>query len=74
MVGKVRLFDRTLGYGFIVRENGPDLFVHYTAILGVGFRALRKGDLVEFEIVEGVNGPQAVNVSVRPKPTPDRHA
>ena len=70
MIGKVKRFDRILGYGFIARDDGPDIFVHYTAILGVGHRALREGDVVEFEIVEGVNGPQAVHVSICPRPWP----
>ena len=50
------------GYGFIGRDDGPDVFVHYSAITGDGYRTLQEGDAVEFEIVQGPKGPQAANV------------
>ena len=62
MIGKVRWFNNAKGYGFIGREVGEDVFVHYSAILKEGYRTLSEGDSVEFEIVQGANGPQAANV------------
>lgn len=62
MIGKVKWFHNLKGYGFIGRDDGPDVFVHYTSIVGEGYRALSEGDLVEFEIVQGPKGPQAANV------------
>ncbi len=62
--GTVKWFNESKGYGFIERDNGGDVFVHYTAIMGVGFRSLAEGQRVEFEIVQGTKGPQANNVSV----------
>jgi CspA family cold shock protein len=62
MEGKVKWFNNTKGYGFIGRENGPDVFVHYTAIVGEGYKTLNEGDTVEFAIVQGPKGPQAGNV------------
>ena len=62
MIGKVKWFNNAKGYGFIGREDGPDVFVHYSAIQGLGYRTLSEGDSVEFEIAEGPKGPQAVNV------------
>src|SRR4029077_21039875 len=62
MIGKVKWFNNLKGYGFIGRNDGPDVFVHYSAIVGDGYRTLREGDLVEFEIVQGPKGPQAANV------------
>lgn len=61
--GRVKWFNNTKGYGFIGREDGADVFVHYSAIVADGFRTLNEGDLVEFEIVQGQKGPQAANVS-----------
>jgi CspA family cold shock protein len=63
MQGTVKWFNAEKGYGFIEREDGPDVFVHYTAIQNEGFRTLNQGDLVEFEIVEGPKGLQAANVA-----------
>jgi CspA family cold shock protein len=63
MQGKVKWFNAEKGYGFIEREDGPDVFVHYTAIQTEGFRTLNQGDLVEFDIVEGPKGLQAANVA-----------
>lgn len=63
MRGTVKWFNAEKGYGFITREDGNgDVFVHYTAIQGDGFRTLNEGDVVEFEIGEGRKGPQAQNV------------
>lgn len=61
--GTVKWFNTSKGYGFIARENGPDVFVHYSAIQGSGFRNLEEGDRVEFSIVEGPKGLQAANVN-----------
>jgi CspA family cold shock protein len=61
--GVVNWFNNTKGYGFIGRDDGPDVFVHYSAISGEGYKALQEGDKVEFEIVEGEKGPQAANVT-----------
>lgn len=60
--GTVKWFSNEKGYGFISRENGPDVFVHYSAIQEEGFKSLQEGQEVEFEIVEGPRGPQAANV------------
>ena len=60
--GKVKWFNNAKGYGFIAREDGPDVFVHYSAIKGDGYRSLEEGEEVEFEITEGPKGPQAENV------------
>ena len=60
--GKVKWFNENKGYGFITREDGPDVFVHFTAIQGEGFRTLAEGEVVEFEVTEGEKGPQAANV------------
>ena len=65
MEGTVQWFNNTKGYGFIGREDGPDVFVHYSAIVGEGYRTLNEGDVVEFEIVQGAKGPQAANVTRR---------
>lgn len=62
MVGKVKWFSAEKGYGFIEREDGDDVFVHFSAIQGDGFKTLSEGQDVEFEIVEGARGPQASNV------------
>ena len=62
MTGKVKWFNNSKGYGFIGREDGADVFVHYSAITGDGYRSLQEGDDVEFEIVDGQKGPQAANV------------
>ena len=62
MVGKVKWFSAEKGYGFIEREDGGDVFVHFYAIQDEGFKTLNEGQAVEFEIVEGARGPQASNV------------
>lgn len=61
-VGKVKWFSNSKGYGFIEQESGKDIFVHYSAIQGKGFRALEEGQKVEFDIVKGERGLQATNV------------
>lgn len=63
--GRVKWFNEKKGYGFIEREDGEDIFVHYTAIVGQGFRTLKQGQEVEFDIVQGPKGPQAANVTIR---------
>lgn len=60
--GTVKWFNDAKGFGFISREGGPDVFVHYSGIEGAGFKSLAEGDQVEFEIVQGDKGPQAANV------------
>ncbi len=60
--GKVKWFNNEKGYGFIEVEGGDDVFVHYSAIQGEGYKALEEGQEVSFEIVEGNRGPQAANV------------
>jgi len=61
--GTVKWFNAAKGYGFISREDGEDVFVHYSAIIGDGFRSLEEGQRVEFEVTEGRKGPQAANVT-----------
>ncbi len=61
--GKVKWFNNSKGYGFIGREGGPDVFVHYSAIQAEGFRTLQEGEAVEFEVVQGEKGPQADKVT-----------
>ncbi len=60
--GKVKWFNNAKGYGFIEREGGEDVFVHYSAITGDGYRTLQEGDAVEFEVVQSDKGLQAANV------------
>ena len=60
--GKVKWFNDAKGYGFITPENGKDVFVHHSAIQGDGFKTLREGQDVEFEITTGPKGEQATNV------------
>ncbi|MBE3595196.1 MAG: cold-shock protein [Candidatus Carbobacillus altaicus] len=61
--GRVKWFNATKGYGFIEREGGDDVFVHYSAIVGEGYRTLEEGQAVSFDIVQGARGPQAANVT-----------
>ncbi|RMG87365.1 MAG: cold-shock protein [Candidatus Dadabacteria bacterium] len=63
-VGTVKWFNDQKGYGFIAQENGPDVFVHFSAIQMQGFKTLQEGQQVEFEVVDGQKGPQAANVRV----------
>ena len=62
MTGKVKWFNAEKGYGFIEREDGGDVFVHFSAIQGEGFKTLEEGQAVEFAVVEGNRGEQAANV------------
>ncbi|HHV93553.1 MAG TPA: cold shock domain-containing protein [Firmicutes bacterium] len=62
MLGRVKWFNAEKGYGFIEREDGGDVFVHFSAIQEEGFKTLEEGQEVEFDIVEGERGPQAANV------------
>jgi len=61
--GKVKWFNDKKGYGFIAQEGGRDVFVHFSNIKGEGYKSLAEGQEVEFEVVDGAKGPQAVNVS-----------
>jgi CspA family cold shock protein len=63
--GKVKWFNEKKGYGFIERDEGGDVFVHFSAIKGDGFRTLAEGQAVEFDIVQGEKGPQASNVAFK---------
>lgn len=60
--GSVKWFNESKGFGFISQEDGTDIFVHFSAIHGEGFKTLSEGDQVEFEVVQGPKGPSAANV------------
>lgn len=62
--GKVKWFNSEKGYGFIECNNGEDVFVHFTGIVGEGFRTLEEGQSVSFQIIEGNRGPQASHVEI----------
>jgi len=64
VTGTVKWFNGDKGYGFLSREGGPDVFVHFSAIQGDGFRSLQEGQKVEFDVEKGPKGPQAANVTV----------
>jgi CspA family cold shock protein len=63
ITGSVKFFNETKGFGFIEQENGPDVFVHFSAISGDGFRTLTEGQRVQFSVTQGQKGPQAENVT-----------
>ena len=63
MKGTVKWFNNAKGFGFIGRDDGPDVFVHYSAVIAEGYKTLQEGDLVEFDIVQGQKGPQADKVT-----------
>ena len=65
IIGTVKWFNGEKGYGFLSRENGPDVFVHYSAIEGSGYRSLTEGQQVEFAVEKGPKGLQATNVVAR---------
>lgn len=62
VTGTVKWFDESKGFGFIAQESGPDVFAHFSAIQGDGFKTLAEGQTVEFEITQGQKGPQAANI------------
>ncbi|MFC4260995.1 cold-shock protein [Marinobacter lacisalsi] len=62
VTGTVKFFNESKGFGFITREGGPDVFVHFSAIQGDGFKTLAEGQQVEFSVTQGQKGPQAENV------------
>ena len=64
IIGTVKWFNASKGYGFIAREGGKDVFVHFSAIQGEGYRNLNEGEQVEFSIEDSPKGPQAVNVVI----------
>ena len=63
VTGKVKWFNDAKGFGFIERDNGPDVFVHFRAIEGAGFKRLKEGELVTFEVTQGQKGLQADKVN-----------
>jgi CspA family cold shock protein len=64
IIGTVKWFNAGKGFGFITREGGPDVFVHYSALQGDGFKSLEEGQKVEFNVEQGPKGPQASNVAI----------
>lgn len=63
VTGTVKWFNESKGYGFIAQENGPDVFAHFSAIVGDGFKTLQEGQKVEFVVTQGQKGPQAENIT-----------
>jgi CspA family cold shock protein len=61
--GTVKWFNDAKGYGFIAQDDGPDVFVHFSSIVGEGFKSLAEGDRVTFDVTQGQKGPQAANVT-----------
>lgn len=64
VTGTVKWFNESKGFGFIQQEDGPDVFAHYSAISGGGFKTLNEGQRVEFKVVQGQKGPQAEEITV----------
>ncbi|MFN2196232.1 MAG: cold-shock protein [Anaerolineales bacterium] len=64
VIGTVKWFNNSKGYGFLEQEDGPDVFVHYSSIQGDGFRTLEEGQRVEFSVEDGPKGPKAVDVTL----------
>ena len=64
VTGKVKFFNDSKGFGFMEQENGPDVFVHFSAIMAEGFKTLAEGQKVEFEITQGQKGPQAEKITL----------
>ena len=64
VTGKVKWFNETKGFGFLEQESGPDVFAHFSAIQGSGFKTLAEGQAVEFTVTQGQKGPQAENIAV----------
>ena len=62
--GVIKWFNPAKGYGFVGRENGPDVFVHYSSIQADGYKSLKEGDQIEFDIIQGEKGPQADQVTL----------
>ncbi len=62
--GEVKWFNNAKGYGFLGRDDGPDVFVHFSSIQVGGYKTLREGDIVEFDVIQGEKGPQADQVSL----------
>lgn len=62
VIGTVKWFNETKGFGFIERESGPDVFAHFSAIQSSGYKTLAEGQQVEFEVTQGARGPQAENI------------
>ena len=62
--GTVKWFNESKGYGFITVDDGPDVFAHFRAIVGTGFKTLIEGQRVKFEVTQGAKGPQAENIEV----------
>jgi CspA family cold shock protein len=60
--GTVKWFNDAKGFGFIQQDNGPDVFAHFSAISGDGFKSLAEGQRVQFDVIEGQKGPQAANI------------
>ncbi len=71
--GTVKWFNNAKGYGFLGREGGPDVFVHYSSIQLDGYKSLKEGDEVEFDIIQGTKGPQADHV-IRARDAAAQHA
>lgn len=64
LTGEVAWFNNAKGFGFLKHNDGPDVFVHYSGIVAEGYKTLKQGDLISFEIVAGEKGPQAANVTL----------